>query len=158
MPWLLRSFGFIVTVALALGLPLPVLAQSAAKPAAASAEDEAAVRIPLEAYLRGHATGDSAAFRRAFFKEAKLFWVRDGQLATRTSDEYVAGASGRPPADEAQRKRWIESVDIAGNAAFAKIVLDYPATRFVDYMALLKVGGEWRIINKSFYAEPKARP
>jgi Putative lumazine-binding len=156
MPGLLRSLGFIVTVAL--GLPLPALAQGAAKAAAASAVDEVAVRIPLEAYLRGHATGDSAAFRRAFFKEAKLLWVRDGQLATRTSDEYVAGASGRPPADEAQRKRWIESVDIAGNAAFAKIVLDYPTTRFVDYMALLKVGGEWWIISKSFSAEPKARP
>ena len=31
-----------------------------------SSAEEAAVRIPLEAYLKGHATGDSAAFRRAF--------------------------------------------------------------------------------------------
>lgn len=123
-----------------------------------SSAEEAAVRIPLEAYLKGHATGDSAAFRRAFWKDAKLWFVRDGELASRTSDKYIAGASGRPPADEAKRKRRIVSTHIAGNAAMAVIELDYPATRFIDYMALLKVGNEWRIINKSFYAEPRSTP
>ncbi|MBC7894213.1 MAG: nuclear transport factor 2 family protein [Cytophagaceae bacterium] len=123
-----------------------------------SSAEEAAVRIPLEAYLKGHATGDSAAFRRAFWKDAKLWFVRDGKLASRTSDEYIAGASGRPAADEAKRKRRIVSTHIAGNAAMAVIELDYPATRFIDYMALLKVGDEWRIINKSFYAEPRGTP
>jgi hypothetical protein len=37
----------------------------------------------------------------------------------------------------------------------ARIVLDYPTVKFVDYMTLLKIDGEWKIINKSFYAEPK---
>ncbi|HEV2666973.1 MAG TPA: nuclear transport factor 2 family protein [Blastocatellia bacterium] len=38
------------------------------------------------------------------------------------------------------------------------MVLDYPTVKFTDYMALLKVDGEWKIINKTFYAEPKAKP
>ena len=126
--------------------------------ASGKSPEEAAVRIPLESYLKGHATGDSAAFRRAFWKEAKLFWVRDGQLATRTSDEYIAGASGRAPADEAKRKRRIVSVHITGNSAIGIIELDYPTTHFIDYMTLLKIGNEWRIINKSFYAEQRAAP
>jgi hypothetical protein len=49
----------------------------------------------------------------------------------------------------------IESVDVTGNAAVAKIVLDYPTTRLTDYFTLLKVDGEWKIMNKIFYAEPK---
>lgn len=126
--------------------------------ASGKSPEEAAVRIPLESYLKGHATGDSAAFRRAFWREAKLFWVRDGQLATRTSDEYIAGASGRPPADEAKRKRRIVSVHVTGNSAIGIIELDYPTTHFIDYMTLLKIGNEWRIINKSFYAEPRKAP
>jgi hypothetical protein len=125
---------------------------------AAQAADEAAARVPLEAYLRGHATGDSTAFRRAFWKDAKLWSVRDGQLASRTADEYIGAASGRPAADEAQRTRRIVSVHITGNAAIAVIELDYPATHFIDYMTLLRVGDEWRIINKSFFAAPRARP
>lgn len=160
MPLPIRLLAFAVLLAIALSLPSPVAAQSTAAlpaPAPASADEEAAVRIPLEAYLRGHATGDKDAFRRAFWPEARLWWVRDGQLATRTSEEYINGGSGRPAADEAQRNRRIVSVHVTGNAAIGIIELDYPATRFIDYMALLKVGDEWRIINKSFHAEPRAR-
>ncbi len=154
-----RPFAGVFVVAslvLSLGIPRPARAQSAT--GTASAAEEAAVRVPLEAYLRGHATGDSTAFRRAFWKEAKLWFVRDGQLASRTADEYIGGASGRPAADEAQRRRRIVSVHITGNAAIAVVELDYPATHFIDYMTLLKVGDEWRIINKSFFAAPRPRP
>ena len=123
--------------------------------AAAQSPEDKAVRAPLEHYLQGHATGDGAHFRAAFHPEAKLFFISEGKLTTRTSEEYIEGARGTPPADEAARKRWIESVDVAGNAAVAKIILDYPTTRFVDYMSLLNVDGEWKIVNKTFYAEPK---
>lgn len=149
-----RLLVALAVLAVALALPVPAAAQS---PAAASPEEEAAVRVPLEAYLRGHATGDSAAFRRAFWPQARLWSVRDGQLATRTADEYIGGASGRPAADEARRRRRIVSVQVAGTAAIAVIELDYPAVHFVDYMTLLKVGDEWRIINKSFHATPRGR-
>jgi hypothetical protein len=47
---------------------------------------------------------------------------------------------------------------MAGDAATARVVLDYPAVRFVDYMTLLKVDGKWRIINKSFFADRKPEP
>lgn len=117
--------------------------------------EEAAARVPLENYLKGHATGDPEYSKKAFHPEAKLFWFRDGKFGTRTSAEYIAGASGKPAADEAQRKRWIESVNLTGNAGVAKLVLDYPQVKFTDYMSLLKVDGEWKIINKTFYAEPK---
>ena len=29
--------------------------------------------------------------------------------------------------------------------------------KFVDYMTQSKIDGEWKIVNKSFYAEPKQR-
>jgi hypothetical protein len=107
----------------------------------------------LEHYLQGHATGAPEHFRQAFHPEAKLFWVRDGELAQRTSEEYIAGASGQPAPDESDRSRRIEHIDITGNAATAKIVLDYPGSTFTDYMSLLKVNGAWKIVNKIFYRE-----
>lgn len=118
----------------------------------------AAARVPLENYLKGHATGDPEYMRKAFYREGKLIFVRDGKYATRTFDDYINGMSGKPAADEARRRRWIESVEISGNAGFGKIILDYPDVRFVDYMTLLKIDGEWKIVNKSFYAEPKSAP
>ena len=138
-------FAFVALACAALWLP--VWAQST---------EETAVRQTLNYYLQGHATGNGELFKKAFHPEAKLFWIREGKFTQRTSQEYIAGASGKPAADEAQRKRWIASVDVTGNAAVAKIVLDYPSGRFTDYMSLLKVDGEWKIVNKTFVVEQKA--
>ena len=124
----------------------------------AQTNEKDAVRVPLENYLKGHATGDGEYMRKAFHAEGNLIFIRDGKYTTRSFADYIAGFTGKPAADESQRKRSIESIDVSGNAASAKIILDYPATRFVDYMSLLKVDGEWKIVNKIFYAEPKAKP
>lgn len=124
-------------------------------PVSASSAEEAAVRAAIEHYFQGHATGDGEHFKKVFHPEAKLFWIRDGKFSQRTSAEYIAGASGKPPADEAQRKRRIASIDISGNAAIVKVELDYPNVNFTDYMSMLKIDGEWKIVNKTFYAEPK---
>ena len=121
----------------------------------AQASENDAVRVPLENYIKGHATGDGQYMRKAFHTEGNLIFIRDGGFMTRSFADYISGFSGKPAADEAKRKRNIESVDVSGNAAVAKIILDYPTTRFVDYMSLLKIDGEWKIVTKIFYAEPK---
>lgn len=125
--------------------------------ARAEQAEEAAVRQAIEHYFRGHATGDGQHFQKVFHPEAKLFWMRDGKLAQRTSAEYIAGASGKPAPDERERKRSIQSIDITGNAAVVKVLLDYPSARLTDYMSMLKIEGEWKIVNKTFVSEPKAR-
>lgn len=122
---------------------------------AQDAEKEAA-RVPLENYLKGHATGDGEYMKKAFHTEGNMIFIREGKYMTRSFADYIAGFTGKPPVDEAKRKRWIESVEVSGNAAVGKIILDYPTVKFVDYMAMLKINGEWKIVNKSFYAEPKA--
>jgi hypothetical protein len=119
--------------------------------------DEVAVRAALDHYIQGHATGDGAHMRLAFNPAARLFWSNADTLATRTVDEYIARMPGKPAADEGARKRRIELVDVTGNAAVGKIVLDYPDAYIVDYMSLLKTNGEWRIINKIFMTEMKKK-
>jgi hypothetical protein len=133
---------------------LVLLAALWPQPEAAQAEsaDEAGVRAAIEHYLRGHSTGLGEHHRRAFHPEAKLFFTREGKLAQMTSEEYIARSPGKPAADEAQRRRRIESVDVTGDAAVAKVVLEYPQVTFTDYMSLLKIDGEWKIVNKTFHA------
>lgn len=122
------------------------------------AQEKEALRLPLENYLQGHATGSGEFHQKAFLAESRLLFVREGKFSQRTSAEYIKGSGGKPAADEAQRKRWIEMVDVEGNAAVGKIILDYPNTYFVDYFALLKIGGEWKIVNKSFHAQTRKNP
>jgi hypothetical protein len=126
---------------------------SASKVETSSEKD--AVRIPLENYLKAHATGNGEFHKKAFHTEGNLIFIRDGKYTTRSFADYIAGSPGKPAADEDKRKRWIESIDISGNAASAKIILDYPTAKLTDYMSLLKINGEWKIVNKIFTSEPK---
>ena len=130
----------------------------AAVTARAQTSDQEAARVPLDNYIKGHATGDGEYMKKAFHTEGDLIFIRDGKVTKRSFAEYIAGFTGKPAADEAKRKRTIESVDIFGNAGSGKIVLDYPDARIVDYMSLLKVNGEWKIVNKIFYTERKTAP
>ena len=122
---------------------------------AQQADEDAAVRKPLQAYLQGHATGDGAYMRQAFLPTAHIEGIRDGKFLSWTADEYIAGFKGKPAEDEAQRKRSIDQVDVTGNAAMARVTLDYPSGTFTDYFVLLKVDGEWKIANKVWTRNPK---
>ncbi len=121
----------------------------------ADKSEREAVKIPLDNYLKGHETGKAAYMKKAFHTEGKLMFIRDNKYTTIDFADYIGRTKGEAAKDENQRKRTIESIDISGNAAVGKIVLDYPNTRFVDYMTLLKIDGEWKIVNKAFYAEQK---
>jgi hypothetical protein len=138
----------LLLAAISLSVPGPALGQDA--------DQEAAVRIPLEAYLRGHATGDGAYMRQAFLPTAHIEGIRDGAFLSWTADEYIAGFKGKPADDEARRKRSIDRIDVTGNAATARVTLDYPSGVFTDYFVLLKVDGAWKIANKVWTRNPKA--
>jgi hypothetical protein len=125
---------------------------------AAGEAEAAAARIPLENYINAHATGNPDYIRKAFFPDAKIMAFRDGRLLNLSVEEFASRFSGKPAADESQRKRRNDSLDITGNAGIARIVLDYPDATLTDYMSLLKVDGEWKIVNKVFNVVPKAKP
>src|SRR5215212_8739135 len=95
-----------------------------------------------EHYFKAHSTGDGGHLKGTFIDEGRMMWIADGQLRTRTSAEYISGFPGKPAADESLRKRRVVMVDVTGDAAAAKVELDYPDMLVTDYFSLLKVGGE----------------
>jgi hypothetical protein len=121
-----------------------------APPQASDAEE---VAIPLQAYLDGHATGQEHHFRRAFAPDAILVGVKDCKYSQRSANDYIAqSASGRAPADEHLRRRWIRSITVTGAVATAVIELDYPDMKALDHMSLLKFEDGWRIVVKAYEA------
>lgn len=130
-----------------LALPL-----AAAEP---TSEERKGIETAIGYYFEGHAKGSGDAMRLAFAPEAQLFWIADAALTTRTSADFAAVFKGNVAPDEAQRKRAIELIDVTGDVAIARIVLDYPAVKFTDYMSLAKIGGEWKIVNKTYFADRK---
>jgi hypothetical protein len=134
---------------------LVTLALASPLAAQASAADEAAVREAVEGYLRAHATGSGEHIAHVFHPVLNLYWARGDSLNVRSGQAYIAGFDGTPAPDEAQRRRWISMVDVTGDAAVARVVLDYPTVVITDYFALLRIQGEWRIVNKIFTSQPK---
>ena len=55
------------------------------------------------------------------------------------------------PGPKQDRKTEIVYVDVMGHAAHAKLVIKYPNFSFIDFMNLLKIDGEWKIVGKIFY-------
>ena len=131
--------------------------QALAQGSEASAGEQSAVRVPLENYIRAHATGDGRDLGKSFHPEAKIQGIKpdDGRFISFEFADYVKTFPGNPAADEATRRRRIESIEITRNAAVAKLVFDYPAVKITDYLLLLKIDGEWKIVNKIAQGEPR---
>jgi hypothetical protein len=131
-------------------------------PAAALAQrgsaDYAAIRKAIEDhYFKAQATGVGDHLKGTFVDEGRMMWVQDGQLRVRTSADFIGGFTGKPAADEAQRKRRVLMTDATGDVGVAKVELDFPDVRFIDYFALARVGGTWKIIHKTYHRQPKAK-
>jgi hypothetical protein len=115
--------------------------------------EEAAVRLPLELYMRGHAEDNAAHMRSAFMPTARLESVREGPLTSWDLDFYCQRFKNTPAPDESTRRRSIDALDITGTSAMAKVTLEHGSATFTDYFLLLKTEQGWKIANKAFHAQ-----
>src|SRR5215510_12265677 len=123
--------------------------------AAQQSSDEALVRKAVETYLHGLKFNDVASLKKAFTADAKLLFVKkDGSLGQLTQEQWYKGFESSAGKEE-QGDLKIVSVDITGDAASVKVREEYPNSIYTDYVSLLKLGGEWKIVNKVYVAEAK---
>ena len=119
------------------------------------AADDPGVRATVERYLHGLKFNDVASLRKAFQPDAKLLWVKkDGPMGQLTQEKWYEGFRESAGKEEPGDLR-IVSMDVSGNAAAVKVEETYPGSRYVDYLSLLKISGEWWIVNKIYMVEKK---
>jgi len=118
--------------------------------------EEAAIRQTVHYYFDGGRNGDSVSLRKAFHPEARMLFLRDSGLAVVPIGEYIRRVAENKPKAGAvdSTERRIASIDIAGDAAMARLELKRPNALITDYMSLLKVEGRWVIVNKSYSRVP----
>ena len=117
--------------------------------------DEALVRQTVETYLHGLKFNDVASFKKSFLADAKLYFVKkDGSLGALLQEQWYTGFAASAGKEE-EGELSITSVDVTGTAASAKVREVYPTSIYTDYVSLLKLGGEWKIVNKIFVAEKR---
>jgi uncharacterized protein YciI len=115
--------------------------------------DETLVRQTVETYLHGLKFNDVGSLKKAFHPEAKLFFAKkDGSLGQLTQEQWYSGFEASAGKEEEGRLQ-IVSVDITGNSASVKVREEYPKSVYTDYVSLVRLAGEWKIVNKIFVAE-----
>jgi hypothetical protein len=120
---------------------------------ATTTTDAGAIRQVVEHYLHGLKFNDTLSLQRAFWPEARLFWVQaDGQLGELTQPQWYASFRGSVGKEEPGVLR-VAKIDQTRDAASVKVIEEYPGSRYIDYLSLLRIQGRWWIVGKIYTVE-----
>lgn len=117
--------------------------------AQSNAEDHQLIAKTLNYYLEGGTNNDFNILKKAFHPTATMkFITADGYQEVNAIKFFQERMKPSPKSD---RKTRIVYINVSGHAANARLEIEYPTFTFIDYMNLLKVDGEWKIVSKIFY-------
>jgi putative lumazine-binding protein len=123
--------------------------------AQAPTPDETAVRQVVTTYLHGLKFNDIRDFKATFWPNALLLFTdRQGNLGQLTQEAWYGGFTASAGKEEAGTLR-IAAIDVVRTIASVKVIEDYPTSRYIDFISLVKFGGEWKIVNKIYTSEKK---
>ena len=108
-----------------------------------------AINKVLYDYIEGTANGEPDRLKTAFDENFNLYFVANDSLRVWSGKNYIGGVK---PGRKSNRIGKVLSIDYEGNAAVAKIEILMPARKriYTDYLMLLKIKDQWKIIHKSF--------
>ncbi len=101
-------------------------------------------------YIEGTANGQIQRIKDAFEGNAKICGVNNDQsMRCIPIDQYVGFFK---EGQKVNRVGHIVSLQIVNNAANAVVEIDMPERKrlYTDFLLLLKLNGQWKIINKSY--------
>jgi hypothetical protein len=115
--------------------------------------DEAQVRSVVESYLHGLKFNDVESLRKAFWPDAKLFFVdKKGGLGQLTQSQWYAMFAASAGKEEKGDLK-IAALEVTRDIASVKVVENYPGSRYIDYLSLVRFDGAWKIVNKIYTSE-----
>ena len=113
------------------------------------------IQTILTYYLDGGTNGDSVMFSKAFQPDGQMRFMRNDTVMNVSLKDFMARM--RNTGVKTERKTKIENIQVFGNAASAKLTIEYPTFYFHDIMSLLKTKDGWKIVGKIFYREEKSK-
>ena len=119
----------------------------------ASLSDYDAITNTVQTYIDGGKSGRGADMKPAFHADATIFGYVGADLFAGPIQQLFDWNDQNGPATELQSR--IASIDIFESVAAVRLELDnWTGHRFTDLFNLLKVDGEWKIMNKVFHLHP----
>ncbi len=107
----------------------------------------------VQPYIEGARSGTGDDMKPAFHKDATVFGYVGGELFAGPIQHLFDWHDANGPAVDLQAR--IASIDLVDTVATLRLELDkWTGHRFTDLFTLLKVDGEWKIMNKVFHLHP----
>ncbi len=104
----------------------------------------------IQHYIDGAKSGRGDDMKPAFHKDATIFGYVGADLFAGPIQQLFAWNDENGPATGIQAR--IASIDLVGTVATVRLELDdWSGARYTDMFTLLKVNGEWKIMNKVFH-------
>ncbi len=108
----------------------------------------------IQQYIEGAKSGKGDDMRPAFHKDATIFGYVGADLFAGPIQQLFAWNDENGPATELEAR--FAGIDVIGTVATVQLELDnWTGQRFTDLFTLLKIDGEWKIMNKVFHLHPK---
>ncbi len=105
----------------------------------------------VQHYIDGARSGKGADMKPAFHADATVFGYVGPDLFAGPIENLFAWNDDNGPATELKDR--IASIDVVGTVATVRLELEnWTGIRFTDLFTLLKVDGNWKIMNKVFHA------
>ncbi len=109
-----------------------------------------AIANAIQPYLDGARSGKGDDMRPSFHEDATVFGYVGPDLFAGPIQQLFAWNDENGPATELQAR--IASIDLVGTIATVRLELaNWTGFRFTDMFTLLKVDGEWKVMNKVFH-------
>ena len=117
--------------------------------------DYDAIAKVVKHYINGAKSGKGDDMKPAFHKDATVFGYVGPNLFAGPIQQLFAWNDQNGPATGLQVQ--IASIDLIDTVATVRLELNnWTGYRFTDLFTLLKVDGEWKIMNKVFHLHPAA--
>ena len=114
---------------------------------------EAITDLLISHYLKGAISGKSAEMKPTFHEGATWYGYVGPDLIAGPIQSLYDWHDGNGAATDLVYV--CSKIDIVGSVANVRIELDnWKGARFTDLLNLLKVDGQWQVMNKVFYLHP----
>ena len=104
----------------------------------------------IQHYIDGAKSGRGDDMKPAFHEDATVFGYVGADLFAGPIQQLFAWNDENGPATELEAR--VAGIDVIGTVAAVRLELDnWTGQRFTDLFTLLKIDGEWKIMNKVFH-------
>jgi hypothetical protein len=119
---------------------------------ATTAQETEQITRTVNLYVEGVRDGDAAKLREAFHPDAHMWGSLMGQRVDEPITEMIAMVDGKPVDVDGSYRAEVTSVQQTDDVASATLSEEgfWGTVSFVDFFALARIDGTWKIVNKTF--------